>query len=79
MGSAAMIVTSTAKNYDPSKTYKRGIRHVMGKFYWCEYLPGAPYDARQGTIEPHELTDKFRNEVVAASQKHMHYVDWPEQ
>lgn len=76
-GVLPVIVTAQAKDYDPAKTYCRGIKYVAGTFYWCEYVKGERYDTRQGTVDQHELTDAFRNEVVAAKNKHCHYVDWP--
>lgn len=70
-------VNYEAKDYDPAKPYKRYIKYVAGTFYWCEAIAMNAYDARQGTVDQHELTDEFRNSVVDASFRHTHYVDWP--
>lgn len=72
-----MKVTAQAKEYDPLRTYRRGIKYVAGAFYWCEYVPGALRDTRQGTVDHSELPDEFKKEVVRASFKHCHYVEWP--
>jgi hypothetical protein len=76
-----MIVTYTAKRYDPAIAHRRYVRAVMGEpgnYRWCEVNPAQPnWDMRQGSVAGDELPDDVRAAADARLGWSPSYVEWP--